>query len=195
MMGAMKLNPFLVNVIDTPGQIDFSAEVTSSLRVSDGALLVVDCIEGVCLQTEKVLQQALAEKIKPVMFINKIDKCIFELQADGEAIYQSLQRIITDANTISSVYEFKEEGQSDQFNPSNGNVAFGSAQDGWAFTLSKFTKTYAAKFKLDHKKLMQRFWGENYYNVAAKSFQNTPEAADGKALMRTFVQFIMRPII
>ena len=109
-MGETKLNPYLVNVIDTPGAIDFFAEVTSSLRISDGALLVVDCIEGVCLQTERVLQQALAENIKPVMFINKIDRFIFELQADGETIYQSLQRIITDANTISSVYEFKEEG-------------------------------------------------------------------------------------
>ena len=81
-----------------------------------------------------------------------------------------MHQIIESLNTISSVYEFKEEGETSQFNPSNGNVAFGSAMNGWAFTLDKFAKTYAAKFKLDRNKLMKKFWGENYYNIATKSF-------------------------
>ena len=72
-------SPYLINVIDTPGYSDFFAEVKSSLRLSDGALLVVDYIEGDCMQTTKFLRQALAEKIKPVMFINKIDRGILEL--------------------------------------------------------------------------------------------------------------------
>jgi elongation factor 2 len=79
---------FLINLIDSPGHIDFSAEVTAALRVTDGALVVVDCVEGVCVQTETVLIQALTERIKPVVIINKIDRSLLELNADPEDMYQ-----------------------------------------------------------------------------------------------------------
>ena len=188
------VQPYLINLIDSPGHVDFSSEVTAALRVTDGALVVVDYVEGVCVQTETVLRQALSEKIKPVMMINKIDRGILELQVDGETMYQNFQRVIENANVIIATYEFDDMGEQQMVDPTIGTVAFGSALFGWAFTLTRFASTYSEKFKLDRERLMKKFWGENYFNPAAKKFQTEPEA-DGKQLQRCFVQFIMRPVI
>ena len=164
------VQPYLINLIDSPGHVDFSSEVTAALRVTDGALVVVDYVEGVCVQTETVLRQALSEKIKPVMMINKIDRGILELQVDGETMYQNFQRVIENANVIISTYEFEDMGESQQVDPTIGTVAFGSALFGWAFTLTRFANTYSEKFKLDQAKLMKKFWGDNYFNPALKQF-------------------------
>jgi elongation factor 2 len=187
--------PYLINLIDSPGHVDFSSEVTAALRVTDGALVVVDYVEGVCVQTETVLRQALGEKIKPVLFVNKIDRGILELQVDGETMYQNFQRVIENANVIISTYECDDMGETQQVDPTNGTVAFGSALFGWAFTLTRFARVYAEKFKLDVSKLMQKLWGDNYFSPAKKQFTTEAAGPDGTELPRCFVQFIMKPII
>ena len=85
---------FLINLIDSPGHVDFSSEVTAALRVTDGALVVVDCVEGVCVQTETILRQTLGERIKPIVIINKVDRALLELQVSKEDLYQTFCRTI-----------------------------------------------------------------------------------------------------
>jgi elongation factor 2 len=189
------VRPYLINLIDSPGHVDFSSEVTAALRVTDGALVVVDYVEGVCVQTETVLRQALGEKIKPVLFVNKVDRGIMELQVDGETMYQNFQRVIENANVIIATYECDDMGESQQVDPTNGTVAFGSALFGWAFTLTRFARVYSEKFKLDIAKLMTKLWGDNFFSPTKKQF--TTDASDGAGgeLPRCFVQFIMKPII
>ncbi|KAL2528151.1 Ribosomal protein S5/Elongation factor G/III/V family protein [Forsythia ovata] len=98
-------NEYLINLIDSLGQVDFSSEVIAALCITDDALVVVDCVEGVCVQTETVLRQALRERIRPVLTVNKMDRFFLELQVDGEEAYQTFQRVIENANVIMATYE------------------------------------------------------------------------------------------
>ncbi|CAD6229872.1 unnamed protein product [Miscanthus lutarioriparius] len=151
-------NQYLINLIDSPGHVDFSSEVTAALRITDGALVVVDCIEGVCVQTETVLRQALGERIRPVLTVNKMDRCFLELQVEGEEAYQTFSRVIENANVIMATYEDKLLGDV-QVYPEKGTVAFSAGLHGWAFTLTNFAKMYASKFGVDEAKMMERLLG------------------------------------
>lgn len=103
-------NDYLVNLIDSPGHVDFSSEVTAALRITDGALVVVDCVEGVCVQTETVLRQALGERIRPVLTVNKMDRCFLELMLDGEEAYNNFLRVIENANVLMATYQDEAMG-------------------------------------------------------------------------------------
>jgi len=187
---------YLINLIDSPGHVDFSSEVTAALRVTDGALVVVDYVEGVSVQTETVLRQALAEKIKPCLMINKIDRGILELQVDGETMFQKFNRVIENVNVIISTYEVDDMGEALQINPQLGTCAMGSALFGWAFTLTKFAGVYSKKFGVSREKMMEKLWGDNFFDQKAKKWKNHNKADEGdKELKRAFVSFIMEPVI
>ena len=155
-------NDFLINLIDSPGHVDFSSEVTAALRVTDGALVVVDCVEGVCVQTETVLRQALGERIKPVCIVNKVDRALLELQVSKEDLYQSFSRTIESVNVVISTYFDKALGDV-QVQPYQGTVAFGSGLHGWGFTVRQFAVKYAKKFGVDKSKMMERLWVCSHY--------------------------------
>ena len=180
---------FLINLIDSPGHVDFSSEVTAALRVTDGALVVVDCVEGVCVQTETVLRQALSERIKPVVMVNKVDRALLELQLDPEEAYQSFFRTIQTVNVVIATYNDEKLGDV-QVYPETGTVGFGSGLHSWAFTLNKFAKMYATKFGVDEDKMVKRLWGDSYFDGKRKKW--TTESADGA--QRAFCQFCMEPI-
>lgn len=184
---------FLINLIDSPGHVDFSSEVTAALRVTDGALVVVDCVEGVCVQTETVLRQALTERIKPVLVVNKVDRALLELQLDKESLYQGFQRVLESVNVVIATYYDEALGDC-QVYPDKGNVAFASGLHGWAFTLHQFAVRYSKKLGVPTEKMMERLWGDNYYNAAAKKWTKESTGADGKPLERAFCQFVLSPI-
>jgi elongation factor 2 len=90
--------PYIINLIDTPGHVDFSGRVTRALRAIDGAIVVVDAVEGVMTQTETVIRQALGERVRPVLYINKIDRLVKELRLPPEKIQETLARIVREVN-------------------------------------------------------------------------------------------------
>uniref|UniRef100_A0A061RW56 Elongation factor 2 n=1 Tax=Tetraselmis sp. GSL018 TaxID=582737 RepID=A0A061RW56_9CHLO len=182
---------FLINLIDSPGHVDFSSEVTAALRITDGALVVVDCVEGVCVQTETVLRQALGERIKPVLTVNKLDRCFIELMLDGEEAYNSFSRVVETANVIMATYQDEALGDV-QVYPDKGTVSFSAGLHGWAFTLTSFAKIYAAKFGVGVDKMMSKLWGDNFFDPKTKKW--TKKATGSDTCKRGFVQFVYNPI-
>jgi elongation factor 2 len=182
---------YLINLIDSPGHVDFSSEVTAALRVTDGALVVVDCVSGVCVQTETVLRQAIAERIRPVLFMNKMDRALLELQLEQEELYQTFQRIVENVNVIVATYA-DDDGPMGvvRVDVNNGSVGFGSGLHGWAFSLKQFAEMYASKFGVDTDKMMKKLWGENFFNAKTKKWQKE-KSDDNK---RSFCMYVLDPI-
>ncbi|MEM1627917.1 MAG: elongation factor EF-2 [Desulfurococcaceae archaeon] len=127
--------PYVVNLIDTPGHVDFQSKTIRALRVIDGAIVVVDAVEGVMTQTEMYLRVALEERVRPVLFINKIDRLIRELRLSPNEIQQRLVQIVKDINTLIYNYADKEFQKDWLLDPMKGQVAFGSARDRWGLTI------------------------------------------------------------
>lgn len=126
---------YLINLIDTPGHVDFGGDVTRAMRAVDGAIVLCCASEGIMPQTETVLRQALKERVKPVLFINKVDRLIKELQLTPEAMQKKFVEIIGSVNKFikaNAPDEFKEKWQ---VKVEDGSVAFGSAFHNWALSV------------------------------------------------------------
>lgn len=149
-----------VNIIDTPGHSDFSSNVSAALRISDGCFVVLDSVSGIETQTITVLRQALQERVKPVLVINKFDRLIFELQLEPEEIYQRLEKMIDDVNCL--IQEEEENKWVTPLNPSTGNVIFTSAYHNWGFNLQTFADFYATKNKNNNDNMTKLLWGDYY---------------------------------
>ena len=177
-------NPYIINLVDTPGHVDFTGKVTRALRVIDGAVVVVDAVEEIMAQTEIVTRQALEERVRPVLFINKVDRLITELQLNEEQIQKKLDHIISSFNDLIELYceePFKNQWKVDA---SLGNVAFGAALHGWGFTLNtakekgvKFSDIIEAYMKGEDKKLGKTLpVYEAVFEMAIKKLPNPREA-------------------
>jgi len=132
---------YLINLIDTPGHVDFGGDVTRAMRAVDGAVVVVCAVEGIMPQTETVLRQALKENVRPVLFINKVDRLINELKLEGDELQNRFLKIIASANKLiknMAPDEFKKEWLA---RVEDGSVAFGSAYHNWAINVPMMQKT------------------------------------------------------
>ncbi|KAG0234543.1 Cytoplasmic GTPase/eEF2-like protein (ribosomal biogenesis) [Actinomortierella wolfii] len=203
-----KAEEYLINLIDSPGHVDFSGEVSTASRLCDGALVLVDAVEGVCTQTHTVLRQAWRDSVKPVLVINKIDRLITELQFTPLEAYVHLNKILEQVNAVMGTFfseevleedyrkkmerskEQKQQQESGEdkepenvysdwhietqddsniyFHPSQGNVIFASAIDGWAFRVDQFAAIYAQKLGMKEHVLRKCLWGDFYLDPKTK---------------------------
>lgn len=130
-----KEDDYLINLIDTPGHVDFGGDVTRAMRAVDGCVVLVDAVEGIMPQTETVLRQALKERVKPVLFINKVDRLIKELELTPEEMQKKFKEVIGEVNDL--IERIAEEEYEDKWKVGvkDGSVAFGSALHNWALSM------------------------------------------------------------
>jgi len=209
-----------VNLIDSPGHMDFCSEVSTAARLSDGALILVDAVEGVHIQTHAVLRQCWIEKLSPCLVLNKIDRLIYELKLSPMEAYTRLLRIVHEVNGIVSGYksekylsdvdsvlagpvgemgddesfEFVEDDEEDTFQPQKGNVAFVCALDGWGFGIHEFAEFYASKLGASAAALQKALWGPRYFNPKTKMIVGKKGIGGGNKARPMFVQFVLEPL-
>jgi len=151
---------YLINLVDTPGHVDFTGKVIRALRAMDGAVVVVDAVEEIMAQTELVTRQALEERVRPVLFVNKVDRLITELHLNEQQIQKKLNQIISNFNNLIELYAEKQFKSLWKVDLSHESVALGSALHGWGFTLGmareegiKFSDIVVAYRKGEYEKL------------------------------------------
>ncbi len=147
---------YLINLIDTPGHVDFGGDVTRAMRAVDGCIVLVCASEGIMPQTETVLRQALKERVKPILFINKVDRLIKELQLTPEQMQERFIKIITSLNQLITQIAGEEQGKRSQVSVQDGSVCFGSAYHNWALSVP-----YMQKKGITFKDVIQAYKGVN----------------------------------
>ncbi|KAG1326729.1 110 kDa U5 small nuclear ribonucleoprotein component CLO [Cocos nucifera] len=183
---------YLCNIMDTPGHVNFSDEMTAALRLADGAVLVVDAAEGVMVNTERAIRHAIQERLPIVVVINKVDRLITELKLPPTDAYFKLRHTLEVINDLISSFS-TSVGGTQVVDPAAGNVCFASASAGWSFTLQSFAKLYVKLHGIpfDYSKFAARLWGDLYYHPNERVFRKKPPMGGGE---RSFVQFILEPL-
>jgi elongation factor 2 len=183
-----KEKEYLINLIDTPGHIDFSGAVTRSLRAVDGALVVVDAVEGPMTQTETVLMQALRERVQPILFINKVDRLIKEIKLTPEEIQRKFAKIITRVNGLIEKYAPPEHKKDWQVKVEDGSVAFGSALHKWGLNLPHM-KAKGVTFK----EIIDAYAGE-HDEIDRKVDALSKKAPVQEPILDMFVEHLPNPL-
>ncbi|HLG37940.1 MAG TPA: elongation factor EF-2, partial [Nitrososphaera sp.] len=160
----MEGKEYVINMIDTPGHIDFTGRVTRALRAIDGVVVVSDSVEGIMTQTETVTRQALEERVRPVLYINKIDRLVKELKLNPDEMQKWLMNIISHFNQLIDIYAEPEIKEKWKVSIQGNSVAFGSAKDRWGFNFKMAKKT-----------------GINFKDVYDAYMSNDPAAIKGLA--------------
>ena len=125
---------YLINLIDTPGHVDFGGDVTRAMRALDGVFILCCAVEGIMPQTETVIRQALKERVKPMLFINKVDRMIVEQQVTKEMMIERFSKLIATFNEKIKANLPAPLNKEWQVSIQDGTVAFGSACNNWAIS-------------------------------------------------------------
>ncbi|HLC22469.1 MAG TPA: elongation factor EF-2 [Candidatus Nanoarchaeia archaeon] len=164
MVHSIEGQDYLINLIDTPGHVDFGGEVTRAMRAIDGAIVLCCAVEGIMPQTETVLRQALRELVRPVLFINKVDRLIKEVKLTPDQMAQRFIKIIDEVNALIVQIAPKGYGEKWQLSVQDGSVAFGSAFHKWALSFP-----YMQKKGLTFKDVISAYETESYKELAKKA--------------------------
>ena len=155
---------YLINLIDTPGHVDFGGDVTRAMRAVDGCIILTCAVEGAMPQTETVVRQALKEKVKPVLFINKVDRLINELQVTPEDMQERFMVQITKVNNLISRFAPDGHEKDWQVSVQDGTVAFGSAYHNWGITVP-----YMSKSGISFKEIFEHCHNDQQRELAMKA--------------------------
>lgn len=181
---------YLMNLFDTPGHVNFSDEVTAAFRISDGVVIFIDAAEGIMLNTERLLKNAVQEKLPVTICLNKIDRLMLELKLPPTDAYYKLRHILEEVNSLLSVYSEDETGVT--VSPLLGNVCFASSYYRFCFTLGSFAKIYSDSFGgINDKEFARRLWGDIYFNSKTRKFTKKPPSSSSQ---RSFVEFVLEPM-
>ena len=220
----VEAKPHLLNIMDSPGHVDFCSEVSAAVRLSDGALLLVDVVEGVRTQTIAVLRQAWDERVVPCLVLNKLDRLICELQMDTSEAYQHLLRIIEQVNAVAAQLQTEQimkddldtehaaTSESDAgrhtlvsseaasrepfvFGPELGNVAFACATANWAFRIDDFAALISKKLGMKEKALQRALWPDDKGDYYFNPKEKTLSRNDLDGRLKPmFIQFVLDQI-
>ncbi|XP_059307997.1 110 kDa U5 small nuclear ribonucleoprotein component CLO-like [Lycium ferocissimum] len=182
---------YLFNMMDTSGHMDFLDEMTVAVRLSDGVVVIVDAVEGVRVNTEMALKNAIQEGIPIVLVINKVDILLTELRLPLEEVYDILEHIIESVNNQIAAASSNSVNTT-LIDPTRGNVCFASATSKFLFTLQSFAKLHLKKeVAFDADAFALRIWGDFYFDHDTSSFNEKPHADGAK---RSFVEFFLEPL-
>lgn len=194
----------LVNLVDSPGHIDFSSEVSTAMRLCDGTVIIVDVVDGVTQQTNGLLRHAYCEGLSMCLVLNKVDLLITVQQLTPEEAYHRMRSIVEMCNVALAAFANQLKIQEDEsvmqpdrgdpsddvwFCPTKGNVLFCSCYDGWAFSTSSFAALYEGKLGIND--LEKYLWGDHYLNTKTKTVERAPRRAGQQPLA---VQLMIEPI-
>jgi len=209
---------YALTLIDCPGHTNFHDESVASLRVADGAALVVDAVEGIMLHTEMVMRQIISEGLPLILVINKIDRLVLELKLPPDDMYHKLRHII---DSVNAFVTHQSNGRYPKLSPDRGNVIFASSMHGYAFSLESFATQYLDQLDVHYiddgdvmggfknhsglgknlsvETFTQRLWGNAYLDPRSRTFQRkasdcAPDPETGMLPKRTFVQFVLEPL-
>uniref|UniRef100_A0A914CGN0 Elongation factor-like 1 n=1 Tax=Acrobeloides nanus TaxID=290746 RepID=A0A914CGN0_9BILA len=193
-------NPLMINLIDSPGHVDFSCEVHYALNLADIAILVVDLVEGVCSQTETLLREAIYSHVDIILVLNKFDRLVVELKMTEAEAFRHIRRLIELINScvaqIIQGYLIEEDWQkfeatesSRHFDPTKGNVLFASAIHGYAFSLEDFVELWAPKMSIDKELLLRNFFADAYLTP-----NGIKPDAEAKGKRTVFEQLVLQPL-